>query len=350
LGGLSGGAAPAFAQARQDAQNRAQYQAALAEQIREANQQNTLSQQQLALQQQQAAAQNRTQGLDAQGNPLPGLNVPKDLSEIVTGNKGKGAPTADDYVQYYLKLSALALAQGRPDLEQMYNQIASSWGLGVERTSSAQVNVQGKLPLLQAQAAAERDLPQRAREIAGANNAAKLQAVAEQIASRQELAQYGAQERFALAQYAGALHLQGLEVGAAIAQAKETYDAQVKNYLQQTSPQAEVLNPQGAGGVSMPSYPPININVTEPNAPQAPPVGGIQPLPVTGSGRGGGAQPVRKLSANEAMQTAVKALGSGMPKATVLAQLKEAVSKGAIDRSVATQIETELGLTSTGPI
>lgn len=331
-----GNLAEGFVQGEQVKDQRAYQQALLKQQQEQSDEQKKLD-----------AATLRNQGVDpATGQPLP-FNVPKSLSQIIPGNGGNAQPTADDYVKHYLGLAAEAVRQNRPDLAQEYSTIAQQWGLGAERSATAQYTLEGRLPLAQAQAAAERDLPQRAREIAGENNSARLEIEAQRLKNSQLLAQYNEQSRYAIAQLAGAYHIQGIQDQDAIRQAVAEYQAQTRQYMQGTSPQAQILNPQGAaalGAQGMPAFPSITINTGQP--------GGLPPLPVP-PWQSGGAQPPSVQPKNQTepkgfyqpqqvLKLADEALKAGTPPAQIKTRLDEMVKKGEVDAATARQVETML--------
>jgi hypothetical protein len=102
----------------------------------------------------------RAQGYDpATGQLAPLPVLPKGLTQISPGNKGKGAPSTDDLFRHEMQLADYYDSQGRPDLAKARRDAAQAYALGASREAAAGLSgargqeiTQGKIPEEQARA------------------------------------------------------------------------------------------------------------------------------------------------------------------------------------------------------
>ncbi len=107
------------------------------------------------MQRRQFSIDQRQAGLDENGQPLPAPVLPKQLTQIVPLNKGRGgAPSAQDNASHDLALADYYDAHGRPDLAKQRRDTAAQYGLMDQRTAAASLSgargaeiTQGKIPL-----------------------------------------------------------------------------------------------------------------------------------------------------------------------------------------------------------
>lgn len=172
---------------------------------------------------------------------------------------GLNAPPPDfakktdaEKISYFNRLGVAALAAGDTDTAREAGTFSNNIALSAQRESTANLNVH-KMSLVDAQAAAERDLPARARVIAAGHDQASLQRATMEVQGRQELAQFNANTRAGLVQLAAAYRTQNMSVQDAVRTAIAQYNGDVQIYKGQTSPQAQILNPAGSAAATMPT-------------------------------------------------------------------------------------------------
>lgn len=264
----------------------------LDQQKQEFDETHSYNQAQLEMQRSKFAMDTRASGIDPNtGQPLPPPVLPKQLTQIVPLNKGRGgAPGPQDNANHDLALADYYDSIGRPDLAAERRQTATQYGLGAQRMAAAGLSgarttetLEGKLPLDRSQAtlddakaAAERDLPARAREIAAGHDQGAWQRASAQIASHQLIAGYQGQTRVYLAQLGGAFMLKGKGADEAARAAIADYNGRVRGYLAKQKAQAALPTDAQTGTsqpfptLPQPAATPVTINPGGLQPPQDP--------------------------------------------------------------------------------
>ncbi len=231
------------------------YQDALAQQ---AQQQTLLEQQrEFDAQQKLLAAQS---GIDpTTGKPLP-PNVPKAFSQILPGNKGKGTPGPNDFVNHYLGLAA---ANVNNPYGQQYANIAAQYGLGAERSATAAYTAGAKTD--QAEAAVQLDNAriQVLTKIQPEQFKAKLGEDRDKYiynaAAQYDRAQYNAQQRQYLATLNAAFRFQGYSQQDAFRASLQQYQEDSQNWRSELTNEKSPLY-QGPQAGNTPPAPNFTIN------------------------------------------------------------------------------------------
>jgi hypothetical protein len=373
LKGFTNAQQTAYQNALQDRYAKMQQQQNEAQAARDAAEQAYRDAESKRLEQQQTA-QNHALGLDADGKPLPPPVLPPALSQVIPNQKSfkpgtipkVGSPEYAAYRAEQLRSLAIwAANNGRPDLAKTYSDQATGASYDAQRIGSAAVS-RAKVPEIysqrdynEARAAAEKDLPARAREIAKGHDQASLDRAAQQVNSREwiaklndgtrrDLAQYNAQARFAIAQLAGAYHLTGVDEQTATQRAIADYKGGVQRYLQSVRPYSGLDVVPGGDGTQMPAGVAspgggTTVNVNMPPFPGAVPNnGGLQP-PGANAGGGGGAGPTAQNAA-KVLADARAAMGQGASPHAIRARLNEMMQRNEITGYQRDQIVRQLGI------
>lgn len=293
-----------------------------------------------------------------------GLRMPWNWSKM---------PDADK-ASYLQKRQTAALQAGDTDVAKSSQDAINGIALGTQREASAAFtggartrNVdsatavnQHRLGLIDAQAAAARDLPARVREVAAGHDAASLQRAELQISSRKELAIYSAGVRAQLIPLAAAYRLQGIDETNSTRLAIADFNGRVQVYRSQTDPRRELLSDgtqppavdPTTAGIPTPAYPNVqmpSVNITLPSWPTAnnsgpgsggsaprtwsPPRSAGNPRNVDAAGRAtAGTQrtdtqsepPGLTTAGQQELRAAKKAISDGAPVAAVVAHLRQA--------------------------
>jgi len=379
VAGLGTLAAALYGGYGQGKQQKYQDQLAQQQQEQEAtyqSEQTEIERERLAQEARQLAATNRQYGLDENGNPIP-LPVPQGGAPkpipLPVGQKGAPA-TADQMANYYADVAAqnLQLFHDTGDARYLdaakeYDQLSQAKGyLNVAKAGEATARASeapSRIQLNLARAQAARTAQQTAIKIAQGHDAASIQRAAlstqgaawrAQLSAntRKAVAQYDRQSQWAIAQLAGAYHLQGINAEDATKQAIADFEGQVKTNIANARPYPDTdTAPPEATVPPFQALPPININVGTPGF-----AGALPPLPVpplvappakTGTAgtqpSGGGASPVEFKAYLNFAQNAVK---RNWTAHDIRQRLNDLVTQGKLSAQQARQIEQQTSLPS----
>jgi len=363
LGAALAGAATGVAQRNQNRQKRAEEQSQDAEYRREFDVDEDLRRQQLAAENAaRAAAAGRTTADTSAANAQDAAN--KAFRSKLQLPAGWARMPDSDKISYLQKRQNAALQAGDSETATATQHEMDGIALGTQRESTATLNTQGRLPeakahvgLYEAQAAAARDLPARARQIAAGHDAASLARATVEANNRTELAHYQGNVRVGLAQLTAAYHLQGMNYEAATKTAIDQFNQDSQTYRQQTSARNALLDPSAAAGavqpqLIMPSSPSITVNVPQGGGSLIGPNGELTPAAQTylrsllrgggnasggGGGGGAGAQPAQVTSEVQRAQAAIK---NGADPVKVRALLRQRIGDAAYATNAASVGDT----------
>jgi hypothetical protein len=236
-----------------------------------------------------------------------------------------------------------------------------------QQVTGGNVNV-AKVKLIDAQAAAERDLPARARQIAAGHNAAQIQAAGMRYRSAIQVAGMNDQTKIAVANLAGAYRLQGVNDQDSVRMAIADYQGQVSMYNSrnrdiaaqndallraEATAKSPLGYPQGWDPGATFGAPPamgaVNINIGQPTGtPYLPPPPGYGGNgapnfpPITRPKGEAGKIDTGDYAPKKVLQDAWEAMQHGASPQKIAHLLQTFVNEGKISPQVATSIEQML--------